>query len=56
MYKSDAFAAIHEAVSDYYTAGVIDKQIMREFDEACLTPIREFTAEEIQASAESGIG
>ena len=48
-YKSDAFAAIHETVSDYCAAGVIDKQTMREFDEACLTPVREFTAEEIQA-------
>ena len=48
-YKSDAFAAIHETVSGYYAAGVIDKQTMREFDEACLTPVREFTAEEIQA-------
>ena len=48
-YKSDAFAAIHETVSDYYAAGVIDKQTMREFDESCLTPVREFTAEEIQA-------
>lgn len=48
-YKSDAFAAIHETVSDYYAAGVIDKKTMREFDESCLTPVREFTAEEIQA-------
>jgi putative transcriptional regulator len=46
-YKSDAFAAIHETVSDYYAAGVIDKQTMREFDEACLTPVHEFTAKEI---------
>src|ERR1041385_4102528 len=48
-YKSDALAAIHETVSDYYAAGVIDKHTMREFDDACLTPVREFTAEEIQA-------
>ena len=48
-YKSDAFAAIHETISDYYAAGVIDKQTMREFDESCLTPVHEFTAEEIQA-------
>jgi len=51
-YKSDAFAAIHETVSDYYAAGVIDKQTMRHFDEACLTPVRDFTAEEIQALRE----
>jgi putative transcriptional regulator len=51
-YKSDALAAIHETVSDYYEAGVIDEQTMQYFDEACLTPIREFTPEEIQALRE----
>ncbi|ELR96721.1 DNA-binding transcriptional regulator [Gloeocapsa sp. PCC 73106] len=48
-YKSEAFAAIHETASDYYDAGVIDKQTMRHFDESCLTPVKEFTPEEIQA-------
>lgn len=47
-YKSDALAAIHETVSDYYDAGVIGKQTMRRFDEACLTPVHAFTAEEIR--------
>jgi putative transcriptional regulator len=51
-YKSDAFAAIHETASDLYEAGVIDKQTMRHFDDSCLTPIREFTPEEIQALRE----
>lgn len=51
-YKSDALAAIHETVSDYHDTGVIDKQTMRCFDEFCLTPVREFTAEEIQALRE----
>ncbi|HVB25677.1 MAG TPA: DNA-binding transcriptional regulator [Ktedonobacteraceae bacterium] len=51
-YKSDALAAIHETVSDYHAAGVIDKQTMRSFDESCLTPVREFTPEEIQALRE----
>jgi putative transcriptional regulator len=51
-YKSDALAAIHETVSDYYDAGLIDKQTMRHFDESCLTPIREFTPAEIQALRE----
>jgi len=51
-YKSDAMAAIHETVSDYYAAGVIDKKTMRRFDESCLTPIYEFTPEEIRALRE----
>src|SRR5579863_1056679 len=52
IFKSDALAAIHETVSDYYEVGLIDKQTMRDFDEACLTPIHEFTGEEIQALRE----
>ena len=51
-YKSDALAAIHETVSDYYDAGVIDKQTMRRFDESCLMPVRAFTADEIRALRE----
>jgi putative transcriptional regulator len=51
-YKSDAFAAIHETASGMFEAGVIDKQTMRHFDEACLTPVHEFTAEEIKALRE----
>ena len=51
-YKSDALAAIHETVADYYAAGVIDKQTMRDFDESFLTPVHDFTAEEIQALRE----
>lgn len=51
-YKSDAFAAIHETASDLFDAGVISKQTMRHFDETCLTPVHEFTAEEIKALRE----
>ncbi len=51
-YKSEAFAAIHETVSDMYEAGVIDKQTMRRFDDSCLTPIHEFTPEEIRTLRE----
>jgi putative transcriptional regulator len=52
IYKSDALAAIHETVSDYYSAGVIDKRTMRRFDDSCLTPVHEFTAAEIRALRE----
>jgi putative transcriptional regulator len=39
-YKSDAFEAIHSAVSGMYRVGAIDKATMREFDAACLvTPV-----------------
>lgn len=51
-YKSDVLAAVHQSVSDMYDAGVISKQTMRRFDESCLTPVHEFTAEEIRALRE----
>jgi putative transcriptional regulator len=35
-YKSEAFEAVHSAVSGMYRAGTIDKATMREFDESCL--------------------
>ena len=38
-YRSDAFAAIHETMEGLHEVGAINKQTMREFDEACLTPI-----------------
>jgi putative transcriptional regulator len=36
-YKSDAFEAIHIAVTGMYKAGTIDKETMRSFDESCVT-------------------
>lgn len=51
-YKSDAFAAIHDTMSGMYDAGVIDKKTMREFDEACLTPVHTFSATDIKALRE----
>ena len=47
-YRSDAFAAIHETMEGLHEVGVIDKQTMREFDEACLTPVHVLAPEEIK--------
>jgi putative transcriptional regulator len=51
-YKSDIKAAIHETMSDLYDSGMIDKQTMRRFDDSCLTPVHDFTADEIRALRE----
>ena len=37
-YRSDAMAAVHETMAALYEVGVIDKQTMRRFGDACLTP------------------
>ncbi|RVE90330.1 MULTISPECIES: helix-turn-helix domain-containing protein [Sinorhizobium] len=51
-YKSEAMAAIHETMESLFEAGAIDKQTMREFDDACLTAVEPMTPEEIRAIRE----
>jgi putative transcriptional regulator len=48
-YRSDAFAAIHETMEALKEVGVIDKQTMREFDNACLAPVHVLSPEEIRS-------
>ena len=52
QYRSRAMASIHETAEGPHAAGVMDKQTMRKFDEACLTPVRPLTAAEIRALRE----
>lgn len=47
-YKSEAMAAAHEAAESLHRIGGIDKKTMREFDAACLEPVRPLTPEEIK--------
>jgi putative transcriptional regulator len=51
-YRSEAMAAIHEMMKDLHDGGLIDKQTMRRFDAACLTPIRPLKPREIKALRE----
>jgi putative transcriptional regulator len=41
-------ASIHETVQDLHDAGVVDKRTLRKFDEACLTPVRQLSPDEIR--------
>ncbi len=36
--KSEAFAALHESMSDLHSVGAISDERMREYDESCLEP------------------
>ena len=47
-YRSDASAAIHETMEALHEAGAVNKQTMREFDAACLTPVEELSPEDIR--------
>lgn len=48
-YRSDAFAAIHETMEALKELGAVGKQTMREFDDACLTPVHVPSPDEIRA-------
>ena len=52
IYKSEAMAAVHEMMEGFHHTGAIDKQTMREFDEACLTPAPTLSPGEIKAIRE----
>lgn len=43
-FKSDAFEAIHSAVSDMHEIGLATKRTMRRFDELCIAETPEFDA------------
>jgi putative transcriptional regulator len=48
-YKTDAMAAIHESMEALRDIGAIDIQTMRQFDEACLTPVQVLSPDQIKA-------
>jgi putative transcriptional regulator len=45
-------AAIHETAEGLHSIGLMDKQTMRRFDDACLTPVRSLSAAEIRSLRE----
>jgi putative transcriptional regulator len=47
-YRSEAMAAIHETMEALQTVGAIDKQTMRRFDNACLTPVEPLSPKQIK--------
>ncbi len=52
QYRSSVMASIHETAEGLHAAGVMDKQTMRKFDDACLTPVRPLSPEDIRALRE----
>lgn len=49
QYRSEAYAAIHETMEALQEVGAVDKHTMREFDEACLAPVRVLSPDEIKS-------
>ena len=52
QYRSPVMASIHETAEGLHAAGVMDKQTMRKFDDACLTPVRPLAPKEIRSLRE----
>ncbi len=46
-YRTDALAAAHETAAGLHRIGLVDTKTMRDFDASCLTPVEEFSPEEI---------
>ena len=51
-YRSEAMAAVHETMEALHKVGAIDKQTMRRFDDACLTPVHTLSPKQIKALRE----
>jgi putative transcriptional regulator len=49
-YKINASAVLHETAQDLHDIGLVDHVTMREFDDACLTPIKTLDPIEITAT------
>lgn len=48
-YRSDVCAAIHETVESLQEIGAVSKKTLREFDEACLTPLNVLSPDQIRS-------
>ena len=51
-YRSDAMASVRETMEALNGTGAIDKQTMRRFDDACLTPVQALSPKQIKALRE----
>lgn len=51
-HRSDIAGAVHEMMSDAHDAGVLSRETLRSFDEACLAPAPVLAGEEIKAIRE----
>jgi putative transcriptional regulator len=47
--QSRILRAVHETAGDLLNAGFIDKRRMRTYDQLCLAPMQEYSAEAIRA-------
>lgn len=51
-YRTQRLAVLRKTAEALHRVGQFDKETMREFDVACLTPVEELSAKDIQAMRE----
>jgi putative transcriptional regulator len=47
-YRGGPLAAVHETAAGLHDAGAIDRRTMKVFDQMCLTPVKDLSAEQIR--------
>lgn len=53
MNGGNTLLTVHQIAAGLFGAGVFDKATMRKFDELCLTPVEEFSGQDIKGLRES---
>ncbi len=51
-YRSEIAGAVHEMISGAHDAGVVSRETLRSFDEACLAPVPVIEGDDIRALRE----
>lgn len=52
-YRDDLYEAIHASAKALHKVGVFDKATMRDFDEACISPLPDFAPRDIRRLREA---
>lgn len=50
--RSDILESVHESARALHDAGIMDTTTMKDFDELCIAPSREYSGEELKALRE----
>lgn len=50
--RNEALASVHEAVADLYGLGLVNRAVMRRFDDLCLDVVPQYSPDEIRSLRE----
>lgn len=55
QYRSPIMGAIHQTIDDLHAAGVVDKAILRQFNERCLRQLRQCESAKDPSPSTTGV-